>query len=190
MKRVELEKLNSEMEGAFAGWIIVPGEGRESAKAVLIGEAPGEKEELNRRPFVGKAGENLNEFLRLSGLERDELYITNTVKLRPSAIGKSGRKINRKPTKAEIEAFLPYLLREIEIIDPIVIVTLGNVPLNALCGEELKIGDVHGRFIGLNSINRRLYPMYHPASVIYRRELKQVYAEDVKRLGEWMRRNV
>lgn len=174
-----------ELEAAFPDKVLVFGEGRPDAKIVMIGEAPGEKEEQQRRPFVGKAGENLNEFLRLSGIRREEIYITNTVKFRPTQTGKSGKSVNRKPTRAEIDAFLPFLLQEIEEISPECIVTLGNVPLNALLGSNVRIGEVHGRF--LNTDKFTVYPMYHPASVIYNRSLMQTYLEDIREFGQWMR---
>ena len=188
MNRDELlRRLNERMRDEFPDKRIVAGEGSAAARAVLIGEAPGEKEELLLRPFVGKAGENLNEFLALSGIERSELYITNTVKFRPVAVGKSGRAVNRKPTRAEIDLFFPYLARELEIIKPECTVTLGNVPLNALLKDKCAIGSVHGKFISTE--HGLVYPMYHPASVIYNRSLREVYISEALKLGEWMRRN-
>lgn len=174
----------SDWEAAFPGRILVPGEGSAKARIVMIGEAPGEKEEQLRRPFVGKAGENLNEFLRLSGIEREALYITNTVKFRPTEVGKSGKTVNRKPTKAEIEAFKPFLMKELNEIRPLCVVTLGNVPLGVFV-KNAAIGEVHGRFLEAEGF--RLYPMYHPASVIYNRSLRETYLKDVTLFGEWMR---
>ena len=182
-----LEELSRATQERFADRIIVHGEGNPKPVVVLIGEAPGEKEELLRRPFVGKAGENLNEFLQLSGIERESLYITNAVKFRPTAVGKSGKSVNRKPTQAEIGAFRPILLEEIRLLSPKLVVTLGNVPLGAVRNEKQSIGEVHGRFLPMERYS--LYPMYHPASVIYNRSLREVYIEDVKRLGAWLRQN-
>ena len=166
---------------------IVYGDGVTKASLVLVGEAPGEQETIEGKPFVGKAGKNLTEFLNLSGLDRKELYITNTVKVRPSKISPAGRIVNRPPTKEEIQLFLPWLKREIEIVNPKCVCTLGNVPLKALLGNDLVIGDVHGRFIEADG--KIYYPMYHPASMIYNPSLRSVYREDVMRLGEWMRKN-
>ena len=166
---------------------LVFGEGDEQARMVLIGEAPGEQEALQGRPFVGKAGKNLDEFLGLSGLDRRALYITNTVKIRPTKISQAGRVVNRPPKKEEIGLFVPWLLKELRLIHPEIIVTLGNVSLKALLGNEKTIGECHGRWFEWE--NARVYPLYHPASVIYNPSLKEVYRTDVIRLGEEVRRN-
>lgn len=181
-----LEKLNARLREAHPDKIIVPGCGSASARVVLIGEAPGAQEEAQLMPFVGKAGQNLNEFLELSGINRGELYITNAVKFRPTSQGARGL-VNRKPTNAEIKDFRGYLLEELEIIKPDCIVTLGAVPYTALTEKPPVMSEIHGRFTSFDAYT--LYPMYHPASVIYNRGLKDVYREDVKRLGEWMRKN-
>lgn len=166
---------------------LVFGDGKTESRLVLVGEAPGEQETVEGKPFVGKAGKNLTEFLSLSGLQRSDLYITNTVKIRPSKLSKAGRIVNRPPTREEIALFLPWLKREIEYIRPKCICTLGNVPLKALLGNDKVIGEVHGTFIEADGY--LYYPMYHPASLIYNPSLKEVYARDVMRLGEWMRKN-
>ena len=162
--------------------ILVFGEGALSARVMLIGEAPGEQETLQRRPFVGKAGKNLDEFLQLAQLNRSELYVTNTVKFRPTRVSKAGRIVNRPPTKEEIELFRPFLLREIEWVHPEYVVTLGNVPLQTLTNRDTVIGAVHGQV--LNAAGFLLYPMYHPASMIYNPTLREVYRTDVLRLAE------
>lgn len=164
---------------------LVFGEGSFHSRLMMIGEAPGEQETLKGRPFVGKAGKNLDEFLQMSGLKREEIYITNTVKFRPTKRSDAGRLVNRPPTKEEIALFLPWLKREIALVAPDCIATLGNVPLKALAGDKVVIGDVHGQF--LECEGRALYPLYHPASLIYNPSLRGVYAEDVKRLGDWLR---
>ena len=162
--------------------VYVFGDGSTKAKIVMIGEAPGEQETIQGKPFVGKAGKNLDEFLRESGFERSELYISNTVKIRPSKISDAGRVVNRPPTREEIELFLPWLKKEISIVAPECIVTLGNVALRALLGREYNIGAVHGQRIqtefGL------VIPLYHPASVIYNPALRETYLEDVRSLRE------
>ena len=188
---LSVEKFNTEMADHFLSLYegnmrtLVYGDGKTDAALVMVGEAPGEQETIQGKPFVGKAGKNLTEFLNLSGLERNELYITNTVKIRPTRISNAGRIVNRPPTKEEIRLFLPWLKREIAMVAPKCVCTLGNVPLKALLGDEFTIGDVHGRFIEKDGMV--IYPMYHPASMIYNPSLKSVYAEDVRRLGEWMR---
>ena len=164
---------------------LVFGEGEVGARVMMIGEAPGEQETLKGRPFVGKAGKNLDEFLAAARMDRRELYVTNAVKFRPTRVSAAGRVVNRPPTQEEIKLFRPWLEREIELVDPECIVTLGNVPLRALIGGRTVIGDAHGRFIEWQG--RKLYPMYHPASVIYNPALKPVYREDIERFGAWLR---
>lgn len=182
--RNDLEKLIGDV---YAGEskVLVHGEGAIGAKVMLIGEAPGQQETLQRRPFVGKAGKNLDEFLALAGIDRNQLYVSNTVKFRPTKISAAGRLVNRPPTKEEIALFLPWLKQEIALVNPRVVVTLGNVPLKALLGAKAVIGDVHGRM--LDGENTRIYPMYHPASMIYNPSLKAVYADDIRRLAEHLR---
>ena len=157
--------------------VLVFGEGRVGAPVMMIGEAPGEQESLQGRPFVGKAGKNLDAFLAQAGMDRAALYVTNVVKFRPTKLSAAGRTVNRPPTQEEIKLFLPWLLREIDLVDPRYIITLGNVPLKALTGRGSVIGDLHGSFIDWQG--RRLFPMYHPASVIYNPALKDVYSRDI-----------
>jgi len=189
----ELDKLRGELEKLIAEVyegerkVLVHGEGNTGARVMLIGEAPGEQETLKKRPFVGKAGKNLDEFLELAGLERRELYVSNTVKFRPTKISAAGRVVNRPPTREEVKLFLPWLKREMELVKPEVVVTLGNVPLKALLGNSVVIGDVHGSFRKLDGL--RLYPMYHPASLIYNPSLRTTYAEDIRRLAVWLKEN-
>lgn len=181
--RTELEKLIGEVYEEDRK-ILVHGEGKPGARVMLIGEAPGEQETLQRRPFVGKAGKNLDEFLELAGIDRSELYVSNTVKFRPTKISAAGRVVNRPPTREEINLFLPWLKREMELVQPEMVVTLGNVPLKALMGSKVVIGDVHGSFQQVNGV--RLYPMYHPASLIYNPSLRETYAGDIRRLAGWL----
>ena len=162
--------------------VLVFGEGPRGARLMLIGEAPGQQEALMGRPFVGKAGKNLDVYIEATGLKREEMYISNTVKFRPTKISPAGRTVNRTPTQEEITMFLPFLKREIELVAPAVIVTLGNVPLKALMGPEATIGDMHGAPVMCGS--RRIFPMYHPASMIYNPALRAVYAADMAKLAE------
>ena len=163
---------------------LVFGEGPKHAKLMLIGEAPGEQETLQGRPFVGKAGQNLDHFLVLAGLRREEIYISNAVKLRPTKTGKTGRLSNRPPTKDEIALFRPWLLREITEVAPQMIATLGNVPLRAVTGRSLTIGEVHGQVINAGETGLPLFALYHPASLIYNRALSDVYEQDVRALAQ------
>ena len=163
--------------------ILVFGDGKcDQPPLMLIGEAPGEQETIKRRPFVGKAGKNLDEFLQLMGMQREEIFVSNVVKIRPTAVGPTGRIKNRAPSKEEIALFSPYLMKEIELVKPCALVTLGNVPLRALMGSGT-IGDMHGRWhTACNGLP--LFALYHPAAIIYRRELKEVYEQDVCRLRD------
>ena len=163
---------------------LVFGEGPKHAKLMLIGEAPGEQETLQGRPFVGKAGQNLDHFLALAGLSREEIYISNAVKLRPTKTGKTGRLSNRPPTKDEIALFRPWLMREIEEVAPGMIATLGNVPLRAVTGRSLSIGEVHGQVLDAGETGLPLFALYHPASLIYNRALADVYEQDVRALAK------
>lgn len=171
---------------------IVLGEGKESYPLImLIGEAPGAQEVEQRRPFVGKAGKNLDQFLENINLARRELYVTNVVKFRPTKAGKSGKPVNRTPSDSEVQVFLPYLHREVEAIQPKNIVTLGNTPLWALTGFK-NIGQVHGTRLQVNILGAvyNLFPLYHPAAIIYNRALKEVYDQDVEKLKEWLAETV
>ena len=165
--------------------VLVFGEGSVGAPVMMIGEAPGEQESLQGRPFVGKAGKNLDAFLEQAGMDRRELYVTNTVKFRPTKRSAAGRTVNRPPTQEEIRLFLPWLLKEIELVGPRRVITLGNVPLKALTGHGSVIGDLHGQLLDWNG--RKLFPMYHPASVIYNPSLKEIYRRDIERFAEWSR---
>lgn len=188
-----MQKFREEMTAFFSELYVeerkklVFGEGDEKARMVLIGEAPGEQEALQGRPFVGKAGKNLDEFLGLSGLDRRALYITNTVKFRPTKISPAGKVVNRPPKKEEIGLFVPWLVKELRLIRPEIVVTLGNVSLKALMGGDKTIGECHGRWFEWEGT--RVYPLYHPASVIYNPSLKEVYRADVIRLGEEVRKD-
>ncbi len=172
--------------------ILVFGEGNVNSPMVLVGEAPGEQETIKQRPFVGKAGKNLEEFLDILELEREDIYITNVVKFRPFKKNeKTGRLSNRPPTREEIDLSRVWLIKELTIIEPKVVVSLGNTALKTLSGRrDIKIGDVHGNpfdiEIGDKGYVTSLFPLYHPASIIYRRELKAIYEEDLKKLKAYM----
>lgn len=151
---------------------------------MLIGEAPGEQETLQGRPFVGKAGKNLTAFLETIGLERSQLYVSNVVKVRPTKLSAAGRVVNRPPSREEKELFTPWLMREIAIVRPDALVTLGNVALQAFVQDT--VGQRHGRWMRAvvappqaEAFTLPLFPLYHPASVIYNRSLAQVYHNDL-----------
>ncbi len=163
--------------------IPVFGEGDSDATVMLVGEAPGAKETEQGRPFVGQAGQNLNEFLEIINMDRAQLYVTNVVKYRPYKVNpKTGRKSNRPPKAGEVKHCAEVLLQEIELVNPKVIVTLGNTALRSILGERTAvIGDFHGKPHPIGS--RDLFALYHPASIIYNRSLADVYLEDVHRLA-------
>ena len=181
-----LHKLKEEYKKKYADKKLVFGEGDENTKVLLVGEAPGGEEEKLGRPFVGKAGKNLDEFITLAGLERKDLYITNVVKYRPTKLSpKTGKPVNRTPDSKEIEDFKPLLKEEIASVNPKVVVTLGNVPLKAVTdNNKITIGDCHGTVLECNGI--KIFPLYHPASIIYNRSLADTYKEDVFKLKEYL----
>lgn len=166
---------------------LVFGEGNSDHPPVmLIGEAPGEQESLQGRPFVGKAGKNLDGFLQVLEMNREDIYISNVVKIRPTKVSEKGRTSNRPPNKEELALFTPYLMEEILQVQPRMIVTLGNVALKALCGPRVIIGDMHGKVTEVTVRHEKqestfkLFPLYHPASIIYNRSLQAVYDEDLQ----------
>ena len=166
---------------------LVLGEGKADAPLLmLVGEAPGETEVLKGRPFVGKAGKNLDEFLALARLRREDIFVTNAVKIRPVEIGPTGRARNRAPNREELSLFVPWLLREIEAVKPRALVTLGNVPLKALTDGKATVGGCHGQWRESRA-GAPLFALYHPASIIYRKALAPVYEQDVLALAAALR---
>ena len=163
---------------------VVLGFGNEKSEIMLLGEAPGKDEVIKKRPFVGKAGKNLDEFLEYTGIKRESLFITNTVKMRPYKVSEKGTKSNRPPNAKEKELCRKCLLGEIEALRPKLTVTLGNTALKALLGKDKTIGELHGK--AAESEYGKVFALYHPASIIYRRELKEVYLEDLLKLKEYI----
>ena len=146
---------------------LVFGDGSPDAKIVFIGEAPGKNEDMQGKPFVGAAGKFLDEMLAMIDLERKDVYITNIVKYRPPG--------NRDPFPEEKQAFLPYLEAQLEVIQPVLVVTLGRHSLNCFL-PELQISQCHGqpkRFQG------RVYvPLFHPAAALYNGGMRQTLIDD------------
>lgn len=181
-----LHKLYCEYAEQFYNEKIVSGHGNINSSLLLIGEAPGKDEIRLGKPFVGSAGRNLTKFLDILGLGRDDVFITNAIKYRLSRMNeKSGRVINRPAVSDDINKSRGYLLKEIEILNSNCIVTLGNVPLRAVTGNPDKsIGKAHGEMdtIIISGKAFSLFPLYHPASVIYNRSLKDIYIEDIEKL--------
>ena len=191
MTRIELlASYYKNYASQFAGNDFVFGCGCSEPKLLLIGEAPGREEVKLSRPFSGAAGKYLDEFLELAEIDREAIYITNAIKYRLSKVNpKTGRLSNRPAAKDEILSSRPILMKEIQTICPECIVTLGNVPLRAVTGDfSLNIGDNHGKAVS-KSIDQReylLFPLYHPASVIYNRSLKQTCEADILVLRKLM----
>lgn len=182
-----LKKLEVKDDGDYLNPVF--GTGAANAKLMLIGEAPGKEEAAQHTPFVGKAGKQLDELMGLAGINRQNVFVTNAVKFRP--VKKKEKSVaNRTPTKTEIEEGLPLLAEEIKLVCPNIIATLGNTPLFAisrLSGENAgTVGTVHGKplDININGTIVTLFPLYHPASGIYNRNLINVMENDAKKLGE------
>lgn len=149
----------------------VPGEGPFNADIMFIGEGPGFYENEQGRPFVGQAGKFLEELLAEVGLTREQVFITNVVKCRPPG--------NRDPLPEELAACNGYLDRQIEAINPCIIVTLGRFSMAKFL-PNTKISDIHGRSSWVNS--RLIVPMYHPAAALHQPSLKSVLIQDFKGL--------
>lgn len=145
----------------------VPGEGASDAEIMFIGEGPGYQEDRQGRPFVGPAGQFLEELLKSIGLTRQQVFIANMVKCRPPQ--------NRDPTSAEIEACGKYLDRQIELINPNLIVTLGRFSLARFFPGET-ISRARGKLRQLNG--RNVYPIMHPAAALHRQEFRATITED------------
>ncbi|MCF6464581.1 uracil-DNA glycosylase [Clostridium sp. Cult2] len=185
VKEEKMKLLNKKVMEEYSHEKIVLGHGDLNSSIILIGEAPGAKEIEMGEPFVGQAGKHFGEFLEVLNIKRENVYITNSVKYRPTKINpKTKRLSNRTPTSREIDAFRRYIYEEIDIIKPSIIVTLGNTPLKAIFNDDLKIGEVHGKImeVKIQDENYRIFPLYHPAAIIYRRELKGTYMEDLIKL--------
>jgi len=166
---------------------VVCGNGNYGASVALLGEAPGSQEDICGQPFAGAAGSLLTDFLLRSGLSREKLYIGNIVKCRPVAPGKKeGTFTNRRPTKREMEACAPHLWRELELLRPCVIVTLGLLPLSRFLPGTSSIGEQHGQPFHHHELDMDIFPLYHPAAMIYNRSLAQTYETDLSILYKFL----
>jgi len=180
-----LEKVYEAVRENYKGTELVFGEGAGNARIMLVGEAPGKDEIANKRPFCGRAGKNLDEFLDVVGLKRKEIFISNVCKFRPVRISEKGTVSNRPPDRGEITEALPFLYSEIAAVGPELIVTLGNTPLRACFNDFGKnIGELHGRLtkVCIAGSEFGLFPLYHPASIIYNRSLAPIYRDDLYKL--------
>lgn len=161
---------------------VVFGAGNPQADLMLVGEAPGFHEDRQGLPFVGQAGKLLDRLLAGIGLRREDVYIANTLKCRPPG--------NRDPMPDEIEQCEGFLFRQIELIQPRVVATLGNFATRLLSGRNLGITRVRGREQEVTVGARRLllYPLYHPAAALYTPSMLRVLEEDFQRIPELLGR--
>ena len=168
-KQQEMEKLKKEAFTALKchetrpGLSAVWGEGSLNAEIALVGEAPGEVEEREGRPFVGPSGALLDSILESVGLERALLWLTNIVKCRPAAES-GGRTVNRSPRVGEVRANMSFLERELEIVRPCVIVCLGAVAAKALIGKDFKLSEQRGQL--LDREGTPILATFHPAYLL------------------------
>lgn len=178
MARESLEKLKQELlesgvcsELAAHATQLVMGDGNANADIVLIGEAPGKQEDEQGLPFVGASGKFLNEMLAAAGLRREDVYITNIVKYRPPN--------NRDPLPEEKRDFWPYLMRQLEIIKPKVVITLGRHSGSAFI-PDLVISRDHGhaRTVKYHDNQFLVIPLYHPAAALYNGSMREVLIDD------------
>ena len=150
---------------------LVMGDGNINADIVFIGEAPGKNEDEQGLPFVGAAGKFLNEMLAAAGMDRSDVYITNIVKYRPPN--------NRDPLPEEKKAFWPYLLKQLQIIEPKVVITLGRHSMEYFL-PDMKISEIHGEAKRIQFGDHKIVivPLYHPAAALYNGSMRQTLIDD------------
>lgn len=163
---------------------VVFGNGNPDADLMFVGEAPGFHEDKQGFPFVGQAGKLLDQLLAGIGLARDMVFVANVLKCRPPG--------NRDPMPDEIEACESHLFRQVELIEPKVVATLGNFSTKLLSGKQTGITRVHGQVqeVTLGSRSVLLYPLYHPAAALYTPSMLNVLREDFARIPELLGRAV
>ncbi|MGV8162697.1 MAG: uracil-DNA glycosylase family protein [Candidatus Nanoarchaeia archaeon] len=184
-----IEKLDCPLKDAAHN--LVFGKGNPSAKILFIGEAPGEKEDLQGIPFVGAAGKQLDKLLSLIGLTLSDAYVANILKYRPPK--------NRDPTPDEIRSHTPFLVEQIKIIKPRIVATLGNYStkfvLSGFSVEGMKqiegISDLHGKHIEkeINGLKFIVVPLYHPAAILYKPSLRGELENDFLGMKELLEKN-
>lgn len=164
---------------AKAATNLVMGDGNVNADIVFIGEAPGKKEDEQGLPFVGAAGKFLNEMLANIGLDRQDIYITNIVKYRPPN--------NRDPLPDEKRAFWPFLIWQLDVIEPKIVVTLGRHSMEHFLPDK-KISQIHGEPKRVQFGERKLVivPLYHPAAALYNGGMRQTLLDDFARIPKIM----
>jgi DNA polymerase len=177
MKKDTLEKLNKKMSACKKCSLrsnysrVVFGSGNHDAKIFFIGEAPGKKEDELGIPFVGSSGKILDKLLTSVKIKREDVYLTNICKCRPPE--------NRDPLEEEIIKCWPWLEKQIAIIKPKIIVTLGKFALNSFL-PTAKISEMHGKIIEIN--NLKIFPLHHPAAARINRKTRAVFEEDFKKI--------
>jgi DNA polymerase len=173
--KADIEKNNICPDLAKQAKNLVMGDGNVDANIVLIGEAPGRNEDEQGLPFVGAAGKLLDQMLEEAGIKRSDVYITNIVKYRPPN--------NRDPEEDEKKAFWPYLVRQLDVIQPEIVVTLGRHSMEYFLPNQ-KISQIHGqpKRISFGEWKIVVVPLYHPAAAIYNNSLKATLIEDFTKL--------
>ncbi|HEX6462388.1 MAG TPA: uracil-DNA glycosylase [Candidatus Saccharimonadales bacterium] len=154
---------------------LVMGDGNVNAEIVFIGEAPGKNEDEQGLPFVGAAGKFLNEMLASIGLDRGDIYITNIVKYRPPN--------NRDPLPDEKKAFWPFLIQQLDVIEPLIVITLGRHSMEYFL-PGMKISQIHGEPKRIQFGERKLVivPLFHPAAALYNGAMRQTLLDDFERI--------
>ena len=187
-KQAELDKIRQAIldnnicpELAAGATNLVMGDGNVSADIVFIGEAPGKSEDEQGLPFVGAAGKFLNEMLAAAGMDRSDVYITNIVKYRPPN--------NRDPLPEEKQAFWPYLVKQLQVIDPKVVITLGRHSMEYFL-PDMKISQIHGQPKRIQFGDNKLVvvPLYHPAAALYNGSMRQSLIDDFISIPEVIKR--
>jgi uracil-DNA glycosylase len=181
-KQEQLEQLNKKMLACSQCVLrstcrtVVPGEGNADAEIMFIGEGPGQREDELGRPFVGAAGKFLDELLAVINTKRESVYIANVIKCRPPG--------NRDPLPEEVEACWPWLVEQIKIIEPKLIVLLGKHAMERFLPNQ-KISQIHGKAMRrvIPEIGTRVfYALYHPAAALYNGGMRTVLIEDFKKI--------
>jgi len=156
---------------------LVLGAGDERAEIMFVGEAPGFHEDKQGEPFVGPAGKLLDQLLNSIGLDRKQVYIANTLKCRPPE--------NRDPTPEELKTCTPFLYKQIELINPRIICTLGNHATKILLKTSTGITQLHGKLVRKGTLT--FVPLFHPAAALHKPPLKSVLIDDFQKLKELLK---
>lgn len=183
MESLKLEARDTHASACDAGTSLVWGEGNPDAAIVIVGEAPGAQEDRLGRPFVGMAGQLLDRELAMAGISRDEVYITNVVKCRPTS-SQGGTRANRPPTAHDIAAWRDLLMRELELISPAVVLCLGAVAASTLIHPGFAMNAERGKWFD-GPFGSRAMATFHPAYLLRRQqygggEALRLFREDLE----------